>query len=86
MHWRLFADLREEAGTGRVTIKTNPSTVGEALDALLESNPELEQRVCAEDGVADHINILVEGEYIDSLERSIDEDTELALMPPVSGG
>lgn len=90
MHWKLFANLAEEAGQKEVDIEA-AGTVGEALDALFERHPGLEELVRAEDGsVADHIRLLVDGEdpfaTASGIETPLDEDTELALFPPVSGG
>ncbi|WP_255568444.1 ubiquitin-like small modifier protein 1 [Salinarchaeum sp. IM2453] len=87
MQWRLFADLRERAGTDTVEVQTNVMTVQAALDELLSQHEELETRVLDEDGnVQDHINILVNGESISDLDAQISADDELALFPPVSGG
>lgn len=87
MQWRLFADLREQAGTDTVELQANVMTVQAALDELLSQHEELEARVLDEDGnVQDHINILVNGESISDLDTQINADDELALFPPVSGG
>jgi molybdopterin synthase sulfur carrier subunit len=88
MHWKLFADLAETAGSKEVDVEGG-ETVGEALDALLGAHPELEDRVLDEAGeVRDHVNVLRNGEALDGegLATPVDEDDELALFPPVSGG
>lgn len=88
MHWKLFADLAETAGSREVTVEEG-TTVGEALDALLAAHPALEDQVLDESGaVRDHVNVLLNGEAVDAegLARPVDEDDELALFPPVSGG
>jgi len=94
MRWKLFADLAEVAG-GRevdVDIDVEGSTVGDALDELLGSRPGLRDRVLDDSGaVADHINVLRNGENVqsgegDGLETALEAGDELALFPPVSGG
>jgi molybdopterin synthase sulfur carrier subunit len=88
VNWKLFADLAEAAGTEEPSVETDAETVGEALDALLESYPSLEDRVRTDDGaLKDHINLLRNGEAVsEGLATPLDPDDELALFPPVSGG
>ncbi|MFC7046849.1 ubiquitin-like small modifier protein 1 [Halobacteriaceae archaeon GCM10025711] len=91
MEWKLFADLAEVAGDRHVTVDVSPgATVGDALDALLDANPALRDRVLDENGdLADHINVLRNGQNVqhaDGLDESLDDGDELALFPPVSGG
>lgn len=92
MEWKLFADLAERAGDKRVPVAVEPgATVGDALGALLDRYPALEERVLDEDGeLQDHINLLRNGTNVqvseDGLETTLEEGDELALFPPVSGG
>lgn len=88
VNWKLFADLAEAAGTEEPSVETDAETVGEALDALLEAYPSLEDRVRTDDGaLKDHINLLQNGEAVsEGLATPLDPDDELALFPPVSGG
>lgn len=90
MEWKLFADLSEVAGTDRVTIE-DAETVGEALDELLATHTELEERVLDDEGaVESHVNVLRNGTDVfaagEGLETQAEEGDELALFPPVSGG
>ncbi|WP_251342471.1 ubiquitin-like small modifier protein 1 [Haloplanus halophilus] len=91
MQWKLFADLAEVAGDREVRVDVGPgATVGDALDALFETRPALRERVLDDSGaVADHINVLRNGESVhaaDGLDTTLSEGDELALFPPVSGG
>ncbi len=92
MEWKLFADLAELAGEKRIAVDAGPGdTVGEALEALLESRPALEERVLDDEGnLEDHINLLRNGSNVFTQEAGLgtelEADDELALFPPVSGG
>ena len=92
MEWKLFADLAEIAGTRRVSVGLDGgdgATVADALEALLAAHPDLRERVLDDGELADHINILRNGEAVmadEGLETPVAEGDELALFPPVSGG
>jgi len=90
MEWTLFADLRDAAGDRHVEVEAAPgATVGEALEALLDARPALRERVTEEDGtLATHVNVYRNGGAVDpeDFDDAIEEDDELALFPPVSGG
>ncbi|MFC6785065.1 ubiquitin-like small modifier protein 1 [Halobaculum halobium] len=91
MNWKLFADLAEAAGESEPTVEAeDTATVGEALDALLDTHPALAARVLDEDGdLRGHINILRNGQDVrkaEGLDTPVDAGDELALFPPVSGG
>jgi molybdopterin synthase sulfur carrier subunit len=90
MEWKLFADLSEIAGGRTVEVEASPGdTVGDALDALLDAHPALRDRVLEDGSVADHINVLRNGQSVrqdEGLETTLEPDDELALFPPVSGG
>jgi len=92
MHWKLFATLAETAGGREVAVDVDgDTTVGDAFEALLAANPELEAEVLDEDGdLYDHVRLLHEGEdpfaQAEGFETPVAEGDELALFPPVSGG
>jgi len=91
MEWRLFATLAQTAGTDRVDLDAQGiATVEEALDALLDRHPDLSEEVLEDGDLQDHLRLLVNGtdpfRQAEGLATEIDEDSELALFPPVSGG
>lgn len=92
MEWKLFAHLRDAADGQSVAVDIDgEATVETALDALLAARPALAEEVLDDDDeLADHIRVLVDGEdpfaAADGLATPVDEETELALFPPVSGG
>ncbi|SFR54827.1 ubiquitin-like small modifier protein 1 [Halogeometricum limi] len=86
VRWRLFADLAEVAGDRETTVTVGDgATVEDALDALLDGRNGLRARVFDDGTLADHVNLLRNGDDA-SLSESVEEDDELALFPPVSGG
>lgn len=91
MQWKLFADLAEVAGERTIDVDLDgEATVADALAALLDGRPALRERVLDEDGdLLDHVNLLRNGENVyheGGLGATVDDDDELALFPPVSGG
>ncbi|PHQ38772.1 molybdopterin synthase sulfur carrier subunit [Halorubrum persicum] len=90
MQWKLFADLAEIAGGREISVAAEPGdTVGDALDALLEAHPDLRDRVLDDGEVAEHINVLRNGQNVrhgDGMDAPLEAGDELALFPPVSGG
>lgn len=94
MEWKLFADLSEIAGGRTVDVDVDADgetemIVREALDALLAAHPALEDRVMEDGDLSSHINVLKNGTDVRNaagLDTPVEEDDELALFPPVSGG
>jgi molybdopterin synthase sulfur carrier subunit len=75
---RLFAALREAAGTSEVTVEAGP--LGEILDALAA---KFGTRFA---GVAGYASVLVDGERLRDRDTVVPDGAELALLPPFSGG
>lgn len=74
---RLFANLREIAGTGRVDVPA--TTVQGVVDAASEKfGPDFGQTLAT-------TRIWVNGEEA-SMDTAVAEDDEVVLLPPVSGG
>lgn len=92
MEWRLFATLAERAGEDRVRVTVDgDATLREAFDRLLDTHPELEGEVLDDERrLYEHVRLLVDGEDPFREERgwdtTLEEGTQLALFPPVSGG
>lgn len=92
MQWKLFADLAEVAGEREVAVDVPAgATVGDAVDALIASEPALADRVLDDDGtLRDHINVLRNGTNVRTQEEGLatvlEPGDELAMFPPVSGG
>ncbi|ELZ42536.1 MoaD family protein [Halorubrum saccharovorum DSM 1137] len=90
MEWKLFADLAEIAGGREIDVAAEPGdTVDDALEALLETHPDLRDRVLDDGEVADHINVLRNGRNVrreGGMDATLEAGDELALFPPVSGG
>jgi len=89
MEWKLFADLAEVAGERHVEVDGDAETAGEALEALLVAHPGLRDRVIESGDLADHVNLLRNGENVaaaEGLATPVGPGDELALFPPVSGG
>ena len=76
---RLFAILREKAGTSEMTVELpERSTVADLLTAMESSYPNLSSSM-------PHTMIAVNTEYVENTHLLHDGD-EVALIPPVSGG
>jgi len=87
--WKLFANLAEHADREITVTVEDDATVADALHALLDGRDALATEVLADDDLADHINVLRNGENVfngDGLDTPLDPGDELALFPPVSGG
>jgi molybdopterin synthase catalytic subunit/molybdopterin synthase sulfur carrier subunit len=74
---RLFAGIREAAGTGRADI--DGATVGAVLEAACQRYGEGFATVLA------HCRVWVNGEPAGN-DQPLSERDEVALLPPVSGG
>jgi MoaD family protein len=78
---RLFAALRELAGTGRT--EAEGRTVGEVLEAVLVAVPKAHAERFA--SIAAVSSFVVNGERA-ARETPVADGDEVAILPPVSGG
>ncbi len=76
---RLFARLREQAGTDAVSVEVRPgSTVADVYDALRKSHPALEAN-------RESVRAAVNQEFAE-WGAIVSDGDEVAFIPPVSGG
>ena len=79
VHARLFARLREQAGTDSETVEVAPdSTVQDVYSALRRSYPSLESKL-------DAVRPAINQEFVD-WDAVVGQGDEVAFIPPVSGG
>ncbi|MEM9200396.1 MAG: MoaD/ThiS family protein [Actinomycetota bacterium] len=79
-HLRLFASIREAAGTGSASIAGE--TVGEVLDAAITEYGGPDGDFA---GLLATCNVWCNGEPADR-DHSVNDTDEVAVLPPVSGG
>ena len=86
---KLPTQLRGSAG-GEGAIAVEGSTVGEALEALYTTYPELRERLSDEDGsLRRFINVYVNGDDIrfgELLDTPVADGQEVQILPAVAGG
>ena len=79
IHVKLFAVLKDAAGTGELTLDLpDNASVADARAALLERAPQLGNYL-------PRVAFAVNCEYVKS-DAQLQPGDELALIPPVSGG
>ncbi len=84
---KLFANLRQVAGTTAVTIPG--TTVADVLHALFNQYPALETAVLENNQPKPHVRIMVNGhaiELADGLETAVTDTDQIAIFPPIAGG
>ncbi|HEY3361442.1 MAG TPA: ubiquitin-like small modifier protein 1 [Methanosarcina sp.] len=91
---KLFANLREEAGTSELQL--SGEKVIDVLLSLTEKYPELKDLIFEKpEGESEapvmcgSINVLINGNnvrHLEGLDTILSEADELAILPPVSGG
>ncbi len=77
-------------GNAEIKLAGAPANVGEALSQLWNEHAGLRDRVLTEQGeVRPHVNVFVNSQVVPRdkvLEEKISGDTEICIMPAVSGG
>ncbi len=87
---KLFANIREIAQTSSLSLEGN--TVKDILLSLVGQHPQLKEHIFEKDEelkVCGHINIFLNGnntKHMEGLETVLNDDDELGIFPPVSGG
>jgi len=81
--------LRAQAGNQK-KVEVTGSTVGEALQSLLEQFPGLREQIFTEDGSLNRfVNVYVNGRdvrYEQELATPVGESDEIILLPAMAGG
>ena len=89
VHIRIPTPLKKLAG-GQDVIKVEGKTVGEVVQWLVETYPDLEERLRDEQGeMRRFINIYVNNEdirFIQNLETPLKDGDQLAIIPAIAGG
>jgi len=85
---RLFANLRETAGTEVLFLEfTKPPTVSDVITELVASVPKLKRFLLTKGRFNERYKVLVGAEIVfpENFSRVLREG-RLAILPPVSGG
>ena len=81
--------LRASVG-GVKEVPVTGSTVGEALDALIERHPNLRDQLMTPDGDLNRfVNVYLDGQdvrYLQALETPVGENDSLVVLPAMAGG
>jgi molybdopterin synthase sulfur carrier subunit len=84
---RLFANFREFTKTKELEIEGN--SMREILELLCEKFPGLENMLFKDKDLQPYINVFLNGRDVlksGGLEMLLEQDDEIAIFPPVSGG
>lgn len=77
-------------GRSEISIESSSATVGEALSELWQLHVGLRDRVVTEQGqLRQHVNVFLNGDNIrrkEVLDTRLSEQTEITILPSVSGG
>jgi sulfur-carrier protein len=85
---RIPTPLRPHAG-GKDTVEASGSTVGEVLQNLAVSHPELAQRIMDAGEVRRFVNVYVNNEdirFLDELGTPVSDKDEISIIPAIAGG
>ena len=88
---KLLASLRDVAGSNQIDVPfKDGQTVRELLQAISNLNPELGQKIVADDGqLTGLVHVLVHGRnitWLQGLDTTINQDDIITLLPPSAGG
>ena len=86
---RIPTQLRSATG-GASEARVEGATVSEVLDALFAQFAELRERISDGDGsLRRFVNVYLAGEdirFLDGIETSVPDGSELTILPAVAGG
>ncbi|MEL7235454.1 MAG: ubiquitin-like small modifier protein 1 [Chloroflexota bacterium] len=80
--------LRQYTG-GEAKIEVQGTTVGAALDSLVEQYPDLKQHIYEDDRLRSFVNVFLGEEdvrFLDGVNTEIDPDDKLRIIPSIAGG
>ena len=81
--------LRPQTG-GESSVSTDGSTVGDVLNALVETHPDARGQLFADDGDLNrYVNVYLNDEdvrFLDGLETAIDDGDTVVILPAMAGG
>ncbi len=81
--------LRPQTG-GEATVSADGSTVGEVLEALVESHPDTRSQLFSSKGELNrYVNVYLNDEdvrVLDGLETAIDDGDTVVILPAMAGG
>jgi molybdopterin synthase sulfur carrier subunit len=91
MQIRLFATLRQIAGTASVEVPhAEGDTVGKMLARLVDIHPQLRPTIFDDGGqLSGHIRVIVSGREVrllDGLDTPVQTSDHISIFPPVGGG
>ena len=85
---RLPTQLRDAVG-GAASVTAEGGTVGEAMESVCSSHPDLRDRLYEDGDLRRFVNVYVGGEdirFLDGLQTELPDDAELTILPAVAGG
>jgi molybdopterin converting factor small subunit len=85
---RIPPTLRAETGGAR-ELEADGATVREVLEELGARHPSLRKRIWENGGVAEFVNVYVDGEDVRTLsgeETPVRDDSSIILLPAMAGG
>lgn len=74
---------------GHAKVETEGGTVREVLDGVVARHPGLADQLLEDGEIRGFVNVYVNDEdirYLDGLDTSVEDGTEIAIMPAVAGG
>ncbi len=81
--------LRQYAA-GADSVDIDASTVGEALDKLVEAHPDLKKQLFSDEGkMRSFVNVYVSDEdirYLDREKTEVKADDTISIVPSIAGG
>jgi sulfur-carrier protein len=85
---RIPPTLRAEAGGERQVVASG-DTVREVLENVSARYPALGERIWEDGGVAEYVNVYVDGEDVrtlDGVETAVSDRSTVILLPAMAGG